>query len=331
MNFEPMVTGDQNRIIKLLPVAIMAHNEEKVIQKAIESILRQHVPEGYSVKVVIVTNGCTDRTEEIVRDLEMKNTGKIELISINEKGKTKAINRVIRFFDDIAKSLCLPYVIFLDADCKFIGNYALINFVERFEQNSQLCAVAADCLPDSFFNSRKDIVAEMYRAIYTLRGSIMINSISGMCYGIRFDILKKIDFPDFQLAEDMYLSARLDGHFLRDREIKIVFLTPRSLDDEINRRTKQEVSTRRYRKYYSYLRNKDRSVKLFNEALGDQYRWGGSSDYDVVKSWHELKDFKFKLLLALSYIVRGYSKIKAYFMLRNIGENSHLDYWEVLR
>jgi glycosyltransferase involved in cell wall biosynthesis len=327
-----MVTGDQNRIIKLLPVAIMAHNEEKVIQKAIESILTQRVPEGYSVKVVIVTNGCTDRTEEIIRELEMKNMGKIELLPINEKGKSRAINHAINFFNNISTTrFTIPYVIFLDADCEFVGDNVLINFVEHLEQNPELCAVAADCLPDSLFNSRKDIVAEMYRAIYELRRSIMINSISGMCYGIRFEILKKIHFPDFQLAEDMYLSALLDGRFLRDKKIRIVFMTPFSLHDEVKRRTRQEVSTQRYRRYYSYLKNKGKSVKLFNEALGNQYRWGGSPDYEIIKALHELKGFKFKLLFTLSYLIRVYCKIKSSFMLRRIKKNHDLDYWRVIR
>ena len=235
----------------------MAHNEEKVIQKAVENALSQNIPVGYSVKVVVVANGCSDRTEEIVKGLEEQNPNRVVLVSMTEKGKTRAINRAIKFFDQISNNdLQIPYVIFLDADCEFLGKDVLINFINRFEQNPQLCAVGADCLPDVFFNSRKDIVAEIYRATYRLGQSVKINSISGMCYGIRLDILKKIDFPDFQFAEDMFVSSRLDGHFLKDRNIKIVFKTPSDLRSEIKRRTRQEISTRRYHEYYSYLKKK---------------------------------------------------------------------------
>jgi len=193
---------------KLLPIAIMAHNEEKVIQKAVENVLSQNIPVGYLVKVVVVANGCNDRTEEIVKGLEEQNPNRVALVSMTEKGKTKAINRAIKFFDQISNNdLKIRYVIFLDADCEFLGKDVLINFINRFEQNPRLCAVGADCLPDVFLNSRKDIVAEIYRSTYTLGQSVKINSISGMCYAIRLDILKKIDFPDFQFAEDMYVSS----------------------------------------------------------------------------------------------------------------------------
>jgi glycosyltransferase involved in cell wall biosynthesis len=75
----------------ILPVAIMAHNEEKVIQKAVENVLIQNIPVGYLVKVVVVANGCNDRTEEIVKGLEEQNPNRVVLISMTEKGKTRAI------------------------------------------------------------------------------------------------------------------------------------------------------------------------------------------------------------------------------------------------
>lgn len=251
----------------------MAHNEERSIEKAVHSALSQEEPHGYSIKVVVVANGCSDRTEEIVKELEEQNPNRVVLVSMTEKGKTRAINRAIRFFDEISNAdPSIPYVIFLDADCEFLGKEALINFVNRFEENPELCAVGADCLPDVLFNTRKDFVAEIYKAIYELGRSIRINSISGMCYSIGLDVLKKIEFPDFQFAEDMFVSARLDGHFLKDRDIKIVFKTPYGFTNEIHRRTRQEISTQRYRRYYSYLKKKGVRVSLFENVLSG-VRW----------------------------------------------------------
>lgn len=222
---------------------------------------------------MIVANGCNDRTEEIVKALEDQNPSRVALISMTEKGKTRAINRAIKFFDQLSNNdLQIPYVIFLDADCEFLGKEVLSNFLNRFDQSPQLYAVGADCLPDVSFNSRKDIVAEIYRAIYRLGQSMRINSISGMCYAIRSEILKKIDFPDFQFAEDMYLSARLDGWFLKDKNAQIIFKTPSDLLSEIHRRTRQEISTRRYHDYYSHLKKKGVRVSLFEKSLSDDYR-----------------------------------------------------------
>ena len=322
----------RENIKQILPVAIMAHNEEKVIQKSIESVLDQETPIGFSVKTVVVANGCGDRTEEIVKELKEQNPDKVALVSMKEKGKTRAINKAIEFFEQISNNdLPIPYVIFLDADCEFLGKEVLISFVNRFERSPRLCAIGADCLPDVLFNPRKDIVAEIYRATYTLGQSVKINSISGMCYAIRLDILKRIDFPNFQFAEDMYVSARLDGWFYKDRDIQIVFKTPPDLRDEIKRRTRQEISTQRYHLYYSDLKQKGVKVKLFEKSLGDDYRWWGAADNHIIRVWFGLEGIKPKFLLMAYALITLWAKIKVYRTLKKLRRNGNLDYWKVMR
>jgi glycosyltransferase involved in cell wall biosynthesis len=313
----------------LIPIAIMAHNEEKVILRAIESSLNQRGPIGHSVRVLVVANGCTDMTEKIVDSMANKHPDRVTLISMREKGKTKAINRVIRYLEDISsESQDIPYVVFLDADCEFIGEKALVNFVERFEETPELCAVAADRLPDVFFNARKDIVAEIYRAIYKLGEFLQINSISGMCYAIKFDILKKIDFPDLQFNEDMFVASRLDGWFYKDKNIKIAFGTPSNLKIEINRRSRQEICTQRYQEYYSYLRGLGVKVNLFEKQLGDGYRWG-AADGSVIKAWLKLKGIKPRVFAVAYVLIRMLSKIDAFFKLKMMKKSE--DYWKVMR
>ena len=315
---------------KLLPVAIMAHNEGKVIQKSVESVLDQNTPIGYTVKVVIVANGCSDRTEGVVRDLEGCYPNRVVLVSMKEKGKTKAINRAIEVISGMENAgVEIPYVIFLDADCEFYGRGALVKFVKEFRINPKLCAVAADCLPDVFFNSRKDIVAQIYRAIYRLSESLRINAISGMCYGIRFDILKQIDFPNFQLSDSMYVTSRLDGWFFRNKDIKIIFKAPFGLRKEILRRTRQEVSNQRYHEYYSYLKGKGIKSTLFETPLGDDYKWRGAMDGNIFKEWLKLRDNKARTLIILFYLISIWSQISASVKVRRM-EITDI-YWEVER
>jgi glycosyltransferase involved in cell wall biosynthesis len=316
----------------ILPVAIMAHNEEKVIEKAITSVLGQRIPTGYSIKVLVSANGCCDRTEEIVTLKGKEHPDKVDLVSIKEKGKTKAINSAIKFLDRlVSHGSKIPYVIFLDADCEFVGKEVLINFNKRFELNPQLCAVGADCVPDVVLESRKDIVAEIYKATYTLGQSLKINSISGMCYGVRLEALKKIEFPDFQFAEDMYVSSRLDGWFLRDKGIKIIFKTPSNFMLELRRRTRQEISTRRYHEYYSYLERKGIKVCLFEKPLGDDYRWWGAKDDHLIKAWFKSKGIKPKYCVIAYALITLWAKIKARYTLTKMKENEDLNYWKVVR
>lgn len=317
---------------KLLPIAIMAHNEEKVISRAVESALSQDAPVGYSVKVFIVANACTDRTEEIVSRMAENYPNKVQLVSIREKGKTRAINQAIKLFDEMTTGgYKIPYIIFLDADCEFVGSEILIHLVNGFEDNPLLCAISANCVPDVCFNSRKDIVSELYRATHSLARSVKINSISGMCYSIRFEVLKRIDFPDFQFAEDMYISSRLNGRFYKDMNVKIAFKTPADMRSEINRRARQEVSSHRYREYYSYLKKKGVRVELFHKSLGDDYRWGRAIGDNFFISWYKLKGLKNKLLVMICALIRICARIKAHKTLRETSKVGGLDYWIVSR
>lgn len=315
---------------KLLPVAIMAHNEEKVIHKAVESVLRQNTPTGFTIKVVVVANGCSDRTEEVIESIRTQYPEQIVLLSLKEKGKTRALNRSINYLNELSDAdRQIPYVVFLDADCEFYGEEILVDMIKRFEENPQLCAVAANCLPDVFFNSRHDIVAEIYRAVYRLSESLKINAISGMCYGIRFDILNKISFPDFQLSDSQYISSKLDGWFFRDTGIKIIFKIPFGLKNEIIRRTRQEVSNQRYREYYSSLRKRKIRIKLFETALGDDFRWKGALDDNILNKWLGLKGIKQKCLIIIFYLICVWSKIIATFKVKRM--KTYDIYWEVKR
>lgn len=321
-----------NNMNKLLPIAIMAHNEEKVISKAIKSALSQDTPVGYSSKIVVVANACTDRTEDIVRGMAENYPNRVQLVSIREKGKTRAINEAIKLFKEMSRAgFEIPYVIFLDADCEIVGREALPNFVKRFESNPLLCAISANCVPDVCFNSRQDVVSEVYRAIHSLAQSVKINSISGMCYAIRFEILKRIDFPDFQFAEDMYISSRLNGRFYKDMDVKIAFKTPADLRTEINRRARQEVSSHRYREYYSYLKKNGVRVELFHKSLGDDYRWGRAIGDSFFRAWLNLKSARLKLYAISCFLIRLLVKISAYKKIKQIRINEDLDYWKVGR
>lgn len=316
----------------VLPIAIMAHNEEKVIRKAVESALNQNAPPGYSVKVVVVANACTDRTEDIVNRMREQYPNRVQLVSISEKGKTRAINEAIKLFEELSiRDLEISYVIFLDADCEFVGSEVLVNFLERFETNPKLAAVGATCLPDVLFNPRKDLISEVYRAAHHFAQSIKVNSISGMCYGIRFDILRKIDFPNFPSSDDRHVCSRLDGWFLKDSNIQIVFKTPSSLWSEINRRTRQHIYHRRFLQFYSNLKKRGITFELFTEPLGDKYRWGHSSGKNFLVVYFNLPNLRMKFYVFIYELIRLTAKIKARKNIKEQNRNEHLDYWKVER
>ena len=152
--------------MKNILIAIMAHNEELLIGRAVYNVLNLDIPNDYKIKVIVVTNGCTDNTELVVKGIYNRYQNDVVLLSIKEKGKTKAINAFIRYMNTcIENGEEIPYVVFLDADCIFLHRDALVRYIHRHEENTELVAVGGNCQPNVFNAQRNDIVAEMYRAI----------------------------------------------------------------------------------------------------------------------------------------------------------------------
>ncbi|HEY3352845.1 MAG TPA: glycosyltransferase [Polyangia bacterium] len=315
----------------VLPVAIMAHDEEECIGNAVESVLQQRVPAGFATRVVVVANACSDRTEPVVRGLAARFPHRIVLLPVATKGKTVAIQQAIRFLEEVDARRAAPFVVFLDADCEFADRDVLRRLLRNLRARPELCAVGARVRPDVVRNARTDVVAEMYRAVDRLAAGVRSNRISGMCYGIRLDVLRQIAFPALQLAEDMFVSARLDGWFATDPSATVLFRTPTDLRSEITRRTRQEVSTRRYRDYYAHLTRAGVRVKLRDGALGGEYRWRGASAVALMGTWLAQPGLKPKLLAASSALVLLGAHARAYGMMRALRRDEKLDYWSTAR
>ncbi|MBP7279660.1 MAG: glycosyltransferase family 2 protein, partial [Sedimentibacter sp.] len=172
----------------LLQIAIMAHNEEKIISRAIESCFKQNCPQGFLINVLVVANGCSDRTEEIVSGMMNKYNNMIELITLEKKGKTIALNKAIEYIEyKVQNGRNIHYVVFMDADCEFYGNEALCKFINKFQEIPLICAVGAECVPNIIHLPGKNLISDMYMATKELSNLLVENGISGGAYCIKTD------------------------------------------------------------------------------------------------------------------------------------------------
>ena len=98
-----------NLMVPNISIIIPAHNEEKYIRKTLHS-LSQQTYQDY--EAIVVANGCTDKTEQIVR----KRSGKrISLYSLGAANVSKARNHG-------AERASGNILVFLDADTVLHGN-----------------------------------------------------------------------------------------------------------------------------------------------------------------------------------------------------------------
>ncbi len=77
-------------------VGVMAHNEEANIGKLLDALLNQHLHEVEISEIIVVASGCTDRTEDIVREYMQKDPRIKLLVQKRREGKTSAINLFLK-------------------------------------------------------------------------------------------------------------------------------------------------------------------------------------------------------------------------------------------
>jgi cellulose synthase/poly-beta-1,6-N-acetylglucosamine synthase-like glycosyltransferase len=111
-----------------ITVVIAAFNEEREIRDTVVNKLAQDYPSD-CLEVIVVSDGSTDRTDEIVRGLAERNEGRLRLLRQEPRqGKTQALNLALRH---TSRDL----VVFADANSIYAPN-ALRALVRSFADTS---------------------------------------------------------------------------------------------------------------------------------------------------------------------------------------------------
>ena len=112
-------------LYKPLSIIIPAHNEEKSIGSTIKSVLAADYPE--EKEIIVVNDGSTDRTEEIVKSIAKENKN-VRLIQGLHQGKGKAVNLAVKHSKH-------DFIAVLDADTE-IEKDSLIHLLQGFSDKS---------------------------------------------------------------------------------------------------------------------------------------------------------------------------------------------------
>lgn len=186
--------------MRKLSIIIPAYNEEKVLEKCLESVLNIFSPED----VYVVSDGSTDRTAEIA----LSYTDNVLNLTCNQ-GKIGAIKRLIetyRLTDDY------QYIMFHDADSRILQTR------EYFQKQlplpddvAVLCAQVRSPDKKSFFDSYRTydyfIAHYIYKNAQSLMRCILV---APGCLSIyKSDVLAKLSFDKDTLTEDMDLTFQI--------------------------------------------------------------------------------------------------------------------------
>ena len=144
-----------------------AHNEERRISKAISKLTLFLESKNYDYSIIIVCNGCTDRTKEIAEGYSKKNS-RMRVLNFKKKlGKGRAIREGFK----ISRA---NIVGFIDADDSF--NLEGINkiFILLMENNYD-CVIASKWINQKFSNVDEPILRKILSRGWNMLIKLMFN------------------------------------------------------------------------------------------------------------------------------------------------------------
>ncbi len=189
-NFKGRILRWFERSAKKLPaisVIIPAHNEEDYIGATLDALNRQDYP---TCEIVVVANGCADRTVEVAREKCQR------VVALNEKGLGISRNTG-------ARAATGDLLVFLDADT-ILEPHALRTIAEQFTERDA----------GGTLKGQPDSNRFAYRLIYWLKNFIhrfvVRNGSSGViiCWKKQFDSVGGFD-ERLELRENSELVRRL--------------------------------------------------------------------------------------------------------------------------
>lgn len=194
-----------------ITIAIPAYNEEKHIQKTIESALSIDYPKD-SFEVIIINDGSKDNTYKIAKEtLKKYSSFNTTLINKKNEGKGAALNNALK----IAKG---KYFTCLDAD----------SYIEPSAPKKMVCYFASDkiaaVLPYMKVSNPKNLLQKLqwYEYIVNMYYKKLMGHLDcvhvapGPFSMYKTDIIKKIGmFEEDNLTEDLEITLRLQKNNYR--------------------------------------------------------------------------------------------------------------------
>ncbi len=256
---------DKNKIAKGSPsvtIAIPCYNEEKNIEKTLNSLKKMNYPKD-KLQIIIIDDGSEDNTYNKIKDYIGKNKELKITVIRNKKnlGKGKSLNKALKK----AKG---EYFIVLDADTE-INKNALKSMISKID-NKKTGAVISHIKVKKSKNMIEKF--QRFEYIYTqfmrnLMSRIDVLYITPGAFSIyKTDILKRIGgFDENTLTEDFEIALRIkynDYIVVFDRNAITYTSIPQNIKSYIKQRLRWNIgfieNTKKY--FWKFVKRKDFSL-----------------------------------------------------------------------
>jgi len=193
----PVAEGD---VTPYATFVVPAYNEERNISAKIENALSLDYP-GDRIEVLVVSNGSTDRTNEIVRGFD---DPRVRLIALEQPGKMEALN-------EGARSARGEILVFTDADF-FLDRHSLRTIARKFAdaEVGGVCGTRGSGMQrDGDATGEGEGMYGRWDRWQKIRESEIgsVFAADGLLYAIRKELYVPISDP--AQADDIAVSARI--------------------------------------------------------------------------------------------------------------------------
>lgn len=229
-------------------VAISALNEAQNITAFLRSVLAQK-EEGFALeKILVISDGSTDKTAELARSL---NSDKLEVREYSERvGKSSRLN-------EIYKDLKSDILVQSDADIVLERPFVIRDIILPIilDRKVGMCGGHPKPVPASTFTEKAvNCTFDMYEPFRSLiRGGNNAFSADGRLLAFRREFIKQVNVPEDMIANDAfaYFSC-LDKGFLYQyvKTAIVLFRSPQTFAEQVKQNTRFEAAPARMSKYF---------------------------------------------------------------------------------
>lgn len=252
------------KTLKTVTIGIPAHNEQAGIIKLLESIFMQKRSLFKLEKILIICDGCTDKTFELASEFSRKHK-QVEVVNDgNRLGKSKRLNQIYK----LNKS---DIVITFDADT-VLGHSNVTNEIVKEFRDEKVGLVGGSDLPRSGKNWVQKMAVTWIMVWDTAKAgykkNLTVNNHKGVVSALSRSLAKEIKVPVNIVGDDdfIYFKAKSLGYEFRFSKKAIVYFeVPANLRDFFFQTTRFLSAKHKIAKYFGDYIYEDYKVPMYKK------------------------------------------------------------------
>lgn len=229
-------------------IAICALNEGANIRPLLESIKIQK-EDGYILeKILLISDGSTDKTVEYAKSIGFQN---LVIKDYNQRiGKSSRLN-------EIYTTVTSDIVVQPDADVILGHEYVVRDIIKPFYESPKIGMTGGNPLPlqaETFLEKAINCTLEVYIPFRKkLNGGNNILSATGRLLALRNNVFRNIKVPKDTIANDgfVYFCNLMQGYLYRYAPSALVyFRSPQNIRDHISQNTRFQATQTWMKQYF---------------------------------------------------------------------------------